>query len=125
MRRTCGAARCTVSTQLSGLEEATLRLQTFYKPAEKGTSFRQNAQEQFRKIFPLRLPFLTALTTKEDIETRSGRAGPSFGKVRFCPTSKNPLTSHAEELLRVLPRPPESCLTRSQRRATQGFCNLS
>ena len=30
------------------------------------------------KIFPLRLPFLIALTREEDIGTRSGRAGPSF-----------------------------------------------
>ncbi|MCI6400573.1 MAG: hypothetical protein MR815_01870 [Oscillospiraceae bacterium] len=36
------------------------------------------ASEQFRKISPLRLLFLIALTTEEDIGTRSGRAGPSF-----------------------------------------------
>ena len=29
------------------------------------------------------------------------------------------------QILRALPRPSGSCLTRSQRRATQGFCNLS
>ncbi|MCI6402371.1 MAG: hypothetical protein SPF51_08125 [Candidatus Fimivicinus sp.] len=34
--------------------------------------------EQFRKIFPLRLPFLIVLTTEEEIGPRSGRAGPSF-----------------------------------------------
>ena len=36
------------------------------------------ASEQFRKISPLRLLFLIALTTEEDIRPRSGRAGPSF-----------------------------------------------
>ena len=34
--------------------------------------------EPFRKISALCLPFLIALTTEEEIGTRSGRAGPSF-----------------------------------------------
>ena len=34
--------------------------------------------ELFRKISTLRLPFLIALTTEEEIGTRSGRAGPPF-----------------------------------------------
>ncbi len=36
------------------------------------------SSEPFHNISALRLPFLIALTTEEEIGTRSGRAGPSF-----------------------------------------------
>ena len=59
--------------------------------------------ERFRKIFPLRLPFLIVLTTEEEIGPRSGRAGPSFS-VRPEKEAKGAVlhgTSAAERLRHV------------------------
>ena len=46
-------------------------------------------------------------------------------KGSFLPYGQKSPHEPRRSLLRALPRPSESCLTRSQRRATQGFCNLS
>ena len=43
----------------------------------------------------------------------------------FLPYGQKSPHEPRSQILRALPRPLESCLTRSQRRATQGFCNLS
>ena len=43
----------------------------------------------------------------------------------FLPCGQKSPHEPRSQILRVLPRPSESCLTRSQRRATQGFCNPS
>ena len=43
----------------------------------------------------------------------------------FLPYGQKSPHEPRSQILRALPRPSESCLTRSQRRATQGFCNLS
>ena len=43
----------------------------------------------------------------------------------FLPYGQKSPHEPRSQILRTLPRPSESCLTRSQRRATQGFCNLS
>ena len=48
----------------------------------------------------------------EPSQTRRFTSSQTHGKVRFCPTGKNSLTSHAEELLRVLPRPLDSAQRR-------------
>uniref|UniRef100_UPI003FEEBEA9 hypothetical protein n=1 Tax=Candidatus Fimivicinus sp. TaxID=3056640 RepID=UPI003FEEBEA9 len=45
---------------------------------QKGISFMWKCTRTISKISPLRLPFLIALTTEEEIGTRLGRAGPSF-----------------------------------------------
>ena len=43
----------------------------------------------------------------------------------FLPYGQKSPHEPRSQILRALPRPSESRLTRSQRRATQGFCNLS
>ena len=43
----------------------------------------------------------------------------------FLPYGQKSPHEPRSQILRALPRPSESCLTRSQRRATQGFCNPS
>ena len=43
----------------------------------------------------------------------------------FLPYGQKSPHEPRSQILRALPRPSESCLTRGQRRATQGFCNLS
>ena len=76
-----------------------------------------------RKIQPRTSPF------GEPSQTQRLTAFQTHGKVRFCPCrarqgQKSPHEPR-RKILRALPRPTESCLTRSQRRATQGFCNPS
>ena len=65
-----------------------------YQPVKKGISFRQNAPEPFRKIY------------------NASRRFKHMERFVFAPAvrsrGKNPLTSHAEEFLPALPRPPNS-----------------
>ena len=75
------------------------------------------------KIHPRTNPF------GEPSQTRRFTSSQTHGKVRFSPCrARQGLKSPHEprsQILRALPRPSESCLTRSQRWATKGFCNLS